>query len=546
MDNPNPCEGLNSVCLFKIQNSTKGKRQTNSRFDDLKCIMVKKSDDSIAMKTNQELEKKTLSIENTGDANEKGNQILAPKLSFQVTTDSNMAYVSGSEFVDGNLPYNGTIIVNLGKEFFDSAHSIWKNSCIGFTSDKISSSFEDFHKSVINNLKCVGVTNVIRHNLGFLVLRFDTNENLITATELGTLRVDGVDDPFEIFVKPWDEKLLMSSVSHETVNMWIQFSNVPFTYWSKEGLFRLASVVGKPVRFDEITMKAVHDCSPAFHATILVEISTMNFLPNVIIACLDENASAVARVQVLYLNTLEPCKVCHKFSHDTMNCRHLVDSLNTEKLYANREKFGWYFKFTSQIGEKDNDVTNVNLIQTKSYETDAILGNHKLGKINHNAGNVESPFSLSNTTRGKKKKFKDINVNDLDIGGTSVDAGVGVIIATNSGGMGINIGMVAESDEGSLLMQRKRGRPRGSGRGRNCSRGRGGNCFPSSSSALSVPSMRGRPRGRPRGSGRGSVRGGGSLSPSSTALSEPKMRGRPRGRPRASGRGCFPPSSGRQ
>lgn len=492
MANPNPCQGLNSLCSFTIQNSPLGNHQTNSRSSDLEGMIAKNNDDSIAMKTNQETGETMLAIKNTGDVNGKGKKILAPNFSPRVITDSHVAHMSNSEFADGILPYKGSIIVNPGKNFFDSAHSIWKNSCIGLISDKIPFSIDKFKDNVLKDLKCLGVINVFRHNLGFLILKFDTNENLITATELGTFRVDSVNDPFEILLKPWDEKLFMSLTSHETVKMWIQMSAVPFTYWSKEGLFRLASAIGKPVKFDKMTTEAVHNCSPAYYATILVEISVMSALPNVIIAYLDENASAVARVPVLYLSTLELCEACHKISHDTADCPHLVDILNTEKFYANREKFGWYLKLSSQTEEKKNDATNVNLIAIKSDETGAILGNPRSRGKKRSTENVNRPFSLSNSTKGKKRKFRNIN-DILYKGGTGADAGVGVgaAMAASSDGVGRNVGLVDEADVGSLLMSRMRGRPRGKpqGSGHGRSRGRGGGCLSPSLGALPVPKM---------------------------------------------------------
>lgn len=490
MANPNPCQGLNSICSFTIRNSPQGNHQKNSRSSDLEGMIAKKNDDSIAMKTNRETWETMLTIKNTGDVNGKGKKILASDFSPRVITDSHVADVSNSEFADEILPYKGSIIVNPGKKFFDSAHSIWKNSCIGLISDKIPFSLDKFEENVLKDLKCLGVINVFRHYLGFLVLRFDTNENLISAIESGTFRVDSVNDPFEILLKSWNEKLFMSLTSHEPVKMWIQMSAVPFTYWSKEGLFRLASAIGKPVKFDRMTTEAIHKCSPAYYATILVEISIMSALPNVIIAYLDENASAVARVPVLYLSTLGLCEACHKISHDTADCPHLVDILNTEKFYDNRENFGWHFKLSSQIEEKKNDATNVNLIAIKSDETDAILGNPRSGEKKRSTENVSRPFSLSNSTRGKKRKFRNIN-DILYKGGTGADAGVGAVMAASSDGVGRDVGLVDEVDVGSLSMLRMRGRPRGKpqGSGHGRSRGRGGGYFPPNLGALPVPKM---------------------------------------------------------
>lgn len=69
--------------------------------------------------------------------------------------------------------------------------------------------------------------------------------------------------------------------------------------------FLLLITVCSPIKLDASTKEAVGKeavgaCTPGHYATVLVAVSTLNTLPNVILASLDINAMTVARIQVSY------------------------------------------------------------------------------------------------------------------------------------------------------------------------------------------------------------------------------------------------------
>lgn len=73
------------------------------------------------------------------------------------------------------------------------------------------------------------LVNVFKHNLDILVLKFDSLDNLINATQSDSFWMDIVNPPFEFFLNQWDEKLFL--YSYEIIEIWVQFSDVPFTFW---------------------------------------------------------------------------------------------------------------------------------------------------------------------------------------------------------------------------------------------------------------------------------------------------------------------------
>lgn len=87
----------------------------------------------------------------------------------------------------------------------------------------------------------------------------------------------------------------------------------------------LASSVEKPLIVESRTLKNLGSLKPVNDATVCLQMSVLSSRPTFILASLDGSSDSLARVQVKYLNDFEACDVCHRTSHDIMDCEHMTN-----------------------------------------------------------------------------------------------------------------------------------------------------------------------------------------------------------------------------
>lgn len=97
-----------------------------------------------------------------------------------------------------------------------------------------------------------------------------------------------------------------------TALMWVQFSNVPHSYWSKEGLSHIASSIGKPVMLDAVTAKI----EPVRFARICISIGKATPKPDfIMVSVIDDDSGKVIKSKVDILYPLPRCSNCNRFGH---------------------------------------------------------------------------------------------------------------------------------------------------------------------------------------------------------------------------------------
>lgn len=121
----------------------------------------------------------------------------------------------------------------------------------------------------------------------------------------------------------------------------------PFIFWSEQNLFQNDTAIGKSLKIDGNIKQVVRKCGSRHYAIVLVEVSTLDALHIIVLVSLDTSFRAVARIQVFYLNALDPCKACHLNSQDTPDCPFMARFLDTY-IFKNRVQFGWFFRDPSQ------------------------------------------------------------------------------------------------------------------------------------------------------------------------------------------------------
>ena len=115
----------------------------------------------------------------------------------------------------------------------------------------------------------------------------------------------------------WGVKPGMDNV--DSMPIWIKISGIPDSYWTEEGLSRLASVVGKPLGADILTSKL--EIMPFARMQVLYKLGTpmpTEFLATVLDPVTEEKFTT----KVLYSYPLRPlfCTGCNSLGHSVGAC----------------------------------------------------------------------------------------------------------------------------------------------------------------------------------------------------------------------------------
>ncbi|KAK4706512.1 hypothetical protein R3W88_033929 [Solanum pinnatisectum] len=122
---------------------------------------------------------------------------------------------------------------------------------------------------------------------------------------------------------------------------WISFLNFKPTFFVKESIFSLASVVGKPLQLD---MATINKTRPSC-ARVKVQVDLLANLPRVVELEVVKNKTKTSRVDTVHIQyDMVPkyCKQCKLQGHAEKECRILHPELRTHKQkegHADKEKF---------------------------------------------------------------------------------------------------------------------------------------------------------------------------------------------------------------
>ncbi|KAK1372285.1 hypothetical protein POM88_028478 [Heracleum sosnowskyi] len=213
---------------------------------------------------------------------------------------------------------NGILLVKPHKDYFCNSDK-WKYCCLGFFTKDVRMDFDLIKDGLIKNYRSAGLLNVFSHHLGFYVLEFDSAIAVSRAVDCSPLYVNG----HKLHVHRWWERYQTTyPLTNEKV--WIELSNVPFSYWSIEGLCLITSAIGKPISFHKETLlNAIHK-TPSDKALICVDILVGSARPGVIMTTLPGHSDKyIAMVNVAYLDNTHACLMCLSLDHTTQNCEHV-------------------------------------------------------------------------------------------------------------------------------------------------------------------------------------------------------------------------------
>ncbi|KAM3337261.1 hypothetical protein P3S68_031586 [Capsicum galapagoense] len=146
---------------------------------------------------------------------------------------------------------------------------------------------------------------------GVIVVRFETVGGKQKMLQGEIYHFDN--KPF--IVKEWTLELEFTREELLTVQIWIKFSSLDFKYWSRKGLSKSGSLIGKPLMVDHNT----EERNDLNFARLLVEVEMGAELPDEVRFKNEKGVVMEQVVQYDWKPTL--CKFCTKYGHVEGDCR---------------------------------------------------------------------------------------------------------------------------------------------------------------------------------------------------------------------------------
>lgn len=93
------------------------------------------------------------------------------------------------------------------------------------------------------------IDKVAQVNIGVFLVRFHNIENRDKAVEKGVQMFDRK----LIVIKPWRPKIEFTQEKMDKAPIWIRLHGLDVEYWEKDALTNIASLVGNPLKADNVT-----------------------------------------------------------------------------------------------------------------------------------------------------------------------------------------------------------------------------------------------------------------------------------------------------
>lgn len=137
------------------------------------------------------------------------------------------------------------------------------------------------------------------------------------------------------------------------VSCWVKFVDVPYSYWSKNGLNLIAKTIGKPMKFDEATSRL----EPLKFSLIQVELEySTPSPPSIWVPTLCNGIEGKQKVDIIYPQMPYSCSICKAFGHSLARC-----SLNPDAVKPSFHQKDKHSKSAKQTGNnaesQENQVT---------------------------------------------------------------------------------------------------------------------------------------------------------------------------------------------
>ncbi|KAJ9541722.1 hypothetical protein OSB04_028228 [Centaurea solstitialis] len=173
-----------------------------------------------------------------------------------------------------------------------------------------------------------GFCDAMMNSNGIFFFKFNDVGGCNQVVEAGPLMIRGV----PLFVEHWDPVKGLVKPIHNSCPLWVKLHNVPLVAFNKEGISRIASVLGVPKQMDACTASMCDKSwgRPGF-AKVLVETWAVGELKreiHVVIPSLTGGEDVRVAIKVEYIWEPSQCDHCLVFGHKSATC---IKALATKK-----------------------------------------------------------------------------------------------------------------------------------------------------------------------------------------------------------------------
>ncbi|XP_074290286.1 uncharacterized protein LOC141617016 [Silene latifolia] len=146
---------------------------------------------------------------------------------------------------------------------------------------------------------------------GLFVVRFATIEHHNLVLKKGMFLFDGK----PVIIRPWEPNTKITKVSVKTVPIWIKLVGLDLKFWGAKCLEKLASIVGKFIRIDDLTIER----TLLGFARVMVEVTIDQQFPDKI--KFEDELGQEVTVLVEYDWLPITCMKCKGIGHSAAQCR---------------------------------------------------------------------------------------------------------------------------------------------------------------------------------------------------------------------------------
>jgi hypothetical protein len=173
--------------------------------------------------------------------------------------------------------------------------------------------------------KRFGLEDVTSLANGFTMFRFKTEDELQKVIENGPWMFGGK----SIILQKWHSGFVFDKNKITKLPVWIRIYDLPFPLWTKGGLSEVASMVGQPLSYDELTL----GCKRLDYARLCVEVdASLPFVHKFEL----EFSNTIREVHVNYEWKPKRCEKCHVFGH---SCQPSADKqVNSDASPSHQDK----------------------------------------------------------------------------------------------------------------------------------------------------------------------------------------------------------------
>ncbi|KAJ0440299.1 hypothetical protein HanHA300_Chr16g0634851 [Helianthus annuus] len=180
------------------------------------------------------------------------------------------------EFCPPVMLESGEKVVIIKQEYVEKVKQIFQKHLYGYFVGTVCS-LAWVRVNLYKMWKKYGIVEVSTNGKGLFYFKFKSDEGMNEALKAGPWVVNGI----PLVVKKWEVGVNLEKTEPAKVPVWITFKNVPLELWNVKGLCEIASCIGQPLLFDNVTVeKCKQKKGMSGFARILVEIPVMEVMPD--------------------------------------------------------------------------------------------------------------------------------------------------------------------------------------------------------------------------------------------------------------------------